>query len=379
MVKGLFLLSRGVVLHDNVFYSMVPKWLLGPEVVLATLATIIASQALISGAFSLVAQAISLGLLPKIKVIHTHEHHEGQIYVPTVNWALLIGCIILVLVFQSSSRLAGAYGLAVSGVMLITSINMIAVARYQWHWSRQKALAIFVPLTLIDTMFFTANSLKIIEGGIIPLSIGVFFLFAVQSWVWGRRKINNTFDSYPSLKIKELLELRSSVNNFLEKTVIIMTPDFVMSEEDNVPLVKQVFWDKYGLFPRHLVFLNIADSDTAHSHENRYEVKNYLNLGNDGSVQAVTVNFGFMEEPKVENILDELASKHLAHIDAKHTDWIIHVVHERMISVKHPRNIYKRLRRALFIFMAGNVKTADQFFGLGNDVQLTINIVPVKV
>ena len=134
--QGAYMLGGATVVGGKLFYSLVPPVMLYPMIILATVATIIASQALISGAFSLTSQAIGLGLFPRIQVRHTHHAHAGQIYVPFINWVLFAGCIALVAGFGSSSALASAYGLAVSGVMLITSLAMIAVARLRWKWSR---------------------------------------------------------------------------------------------------------------------------------------------------------------------------------------------------------------------------------------------------
>ena len=134
--QGAYVMGGARAVDDKLFYALAPPWLLMPLIVLATAATVIASQALISGVFSLVSQAIRLGLFPRLDIEHTHHAHEGQVYIPVVNWTLLIGCAALVLMFGSSAALAAAYGLAVSGVMVITSAAMIAVALRQWRWSR---------------------------------------------------------------------------------------------------------------------------------------------------------------------------------------------------------------------------------------------------
>jgi KUP system potassium uptake protein len=155
--QGAYLLSGQAVINSNIFFSMVPTFMLIPMVVLATLATIIASQALITGVFSLTAQAISLGLIPWVKVLHTHQDQEGQIYVPIINKALLIGCVLLVLIFRSSSGLASAYGLAVSGDMLVTSIAMILLSKYLWKWSWLKIGGVIIPLLVLESLFLTAN------------------------------------------------------------------------------------------------------------------------------------------------------------------------------------------------------------------------------
>ena len=156
-------------------------------ILLAAAATVIASQALISGVFSLFAQATALGLFPRLAVVHTHEERSGQIYSPFVNWALFLGCVLLVLGFTKSIALASAYGLAVSGNMLVTSLSMIVVAQLCWKWNGVSAIPLFGWFVLVDMTFFAANSLKLIDGGYIPLSIGAFLFLVMTTWRWGRR------------------------------------------------------------------------------------------------------------------------------------------------------------------------------------------------
>jgi KUP system potassium uptake protein len=157
--QGAYVMAGEPVAGDKLFYALAPHWLLMPLVALATAATVIASQALISGAFSLVSQAIRLGLFPRLDIEHTHHAHEGQVYIPVVNWILLIGCAALVLSFGSSAALAAAYGLAVSGVMVITSVAMIPIARREWRWSRATTALVWGPLTALNTSFLIASLL----------------------------------------------------------------------------------------------------------------------------------------------------------------------------------------------------------------------------
>ena len=165
---------RGAPVRQGLlFYSMTPQAALYPMVALATAATVIASQSLISGAFSLVSQAIRLGLFPRIALTHTHARHAGQIYAPFVNWALFFGCVALVLGFGSASALAAAYGLAVSGVMVITSLAMFLIARRYWGWSRTATALVWGALTAVSGGFFVASTLKFFDGGFIPMLVGV--------------------------------------------------------------------------------------------------------------------------------------------------------------------------------------------------------------
>ena len=166
----------------KLFYNLAPHSLLVPLVVLATLATIVASQALISAAFSLASQAVGLGLFPRLTVRHTHHAHSGQIHVPFINWALYIGCVALVLVFRSATELAAAYGLAVAGVMLITSVAMFAVARRYWDWGAVQTTLVWGALIVVNGTFLVASSLKFLEGGFIPLGIGIASFLVMATW-----------------------------------------------------------------------------------------------------------------------------------------------------------------------------------------------------
>ncbi len=157
---------------ENPFYRLAPEWAITPLAVLATMATVIASQALISGAFSLTVQAVQLDYLPRILIRHTSHTHHGQVYVPLVNWLLMIGCVGLVIGFRTSSNLAGAYGIAVTATMAITTMLFFRIVTERWAWSRAKALAVLTPLFLVDLAFFTANVPKIPDGGWFPLLVG---------------------------------------------------------------------------------------------------------------------------------------------------------------------------------------------------------------
>ncbi len=171
----------------NPFYRMAPSWALYPMVVLATAAAVIASQAIISGAFSLTMQAIQLGYSPRVKVIYTSARIIGQIYVPVVNWGLMIACIALVLGFRTSSNLAAAYGVAITTTMLITTILFYVVARRRWRWPAATALPIAAFFVTIDLAFFGANMLKVAHGGWFPLLVSAAILFLMLTWRKGRR------------------------------------------------------------------------------------------------------------------------------------------------------------------------------------------------
>ena len=172
---------------ENPFFLLYPDWALLPMVALATAATVIASQAVITGAYSITQQAIQLGLLPRLEIRHTSEAQYGQIYMPRVNVFLLIGVLLLVLLFRSSSALASAYGIAVTGTMVVTGVMAFVVVWKVWKWSPIAAAALMVPFLLIDLTFLGANLLKVVEGGWVPLALGGLVMVVMYTWRRGSR------------------------------------------------------------------------------------------------------------------------------------------------------------------------------------------------
>jgi KUP system potassium uptake protein len=205
--QGALLLTNPKAL-ENPFFLMFPNWALAPMVALATLATVIASQAVISGAFSMTKQAVQLGFMPRMAILHTSVRDVGQIYVPAVNTALLIAVIAAVMGFRSSTALGAAYGIAVTGTMMITTVLTFFVIRYSWHypwWLCVGATAFFV---LIDAMFFSANLLKIVDGGWFPLAIGALIFFGMVTWAKGRELLSTSLRA-------DAIELKPFMKNVL--------------------------------------------------------------------------------------------------------------------------------------------------------------------
>ena len=220
--QGAYLLSGEPVAGGKLFYNLVPPALLFPMVLLATVATVIASQALISGAFSLASQAIRLGLFPRLTLLHTHERHAGQIYVPFVNWSLFAGCVLLVATFGSSAALAAAYGLAVSGVMVITSIAMFRVALVYWNWRPLETGVIWGALLAVNFAFLVACLLKFVDGGYVPLSIGVVLFLVMATWRWGRKATFAAYSAKSTMTMAELVELHRGCSAFMERNAVVM-------------------------------------------------------------------------------------------------------------------------------------------------------------
>ncbi len=373
--QGAYLLSGSAVVGGNIFYSMVPKIFMYPMVILATCATIIASQALISGAFSLTSQAIAIGLFPRLKIKHTHHEHEGQVYIPTINWGLFAGCVALVLMFKSSSALASAYGLAVSGDMLATSCAMFCVALLLWKWHWAKALALFGFFACIDALFLTANSLKFLEGGFIPFSIGVVLFTVMSTWKWGRKLTFAAYKKEKTMTVGELLELKKTAP-VINKTVLFMAPQFLEKKTDKIPALIQFFWDRYGALPKNMILLKVSTPKKPYVSENRYDLTSFKS--DDGSLVSVNINFGFMEDPNVEALLEDFAKHRKLTLAGDPADWILHVSYERLISVDGI-SIIRKLRLKLFSYLRDNSQPAYFYYGMGVQVKMALEIMTVPV
>jgi KUP system potassium uptake protein len=282
-------------LRDSPFYAMAPGGIATYLLVgLATLATIIASQALISGAFSLTHQAVQLGFFPRVMVKHTSKDAEGQIYIPQINWLLGIACIALVIAFRESSKLAAAYGIAVTGTMAITSVVYYTVARQTWGWSVAKALPLLVLFLAFDIPFFVANAAKFFKGGFVPVIIGAFFFTAMVIWRRGRR-----------ILAEHIAKRATPLDDFIAK-IDINAPTrlpgaavFMCSSSAGTPPVLLQCASKLGVLHERVVLLTIMfDHSPTVDAEHRAKV---TELGN-GFVRVIA-SYGFMEEPNVPSLL----------------------------------------------------------------------------
>ena len=376
--QGAVMLGHPPAEEGQLFYSMVPHALLFPMVGLATLATVIASQALISGAFSLASQAVALGLLPRLHLVHTHHEHEGQVYIPVVNWGMFAGCVALVYSFGSSGSLASAYGLAVSGVMVVTSIAMIPVCVRYWNWSLAATGAIFGFFTLVNVTFFAASSLKFLDGGYIPLGIGLAVFAVMRTWRWGRKATFAAYTAKHTMTMKKLVEFHKNEPAYMERAALLMTPKHLSSLSDTAPALVQLLYDRYGILPRHLIFLEVAHRKVPYIHDGRYDIT-IFHKDENSSIAAVTLQFGFMEEPNVETALQEEIVKHLEDgLPAQPNRWIVHVTFEKLIPSR-TMSWFARLRLRLFLFLRQISLPAHYFYGLGDNVQLSAEILPVRL
>jgi KUP system potassium uptake protein len=347
---------------DNPFYKLAPHILQIPLVILSTLATIIASQAVITGAFSMARQCIQLGLFPRMEVRHTSTTEEGQIYVPQVNAMLAAGVIMLVLAFKTSGALAWAYGIAVTGTFLCTNILAVVVFRRQFGWSRTAALTVFGFFGLVDLAFFTSNTLKLFDGGWVPLAIGLTIVLIMTTWKRGRGLIiaRWTQDSLPLASF--LARLPQSRIVRVPGTAVFMTGnlDFVPNAllhnlKHNKVLHEQVFF----------VTVRTLDVPLADPGDRaRFEEA-------AAGIYKVTLFYGFMESPNVPRGLESLTAQG---IEFKPMQTSYFVGRETVVPASVPK--LRFIRRWLFLFMARNAVSATEFFRIPSDrvVELGVRI-----
>jgi KUP system potassium uptake protein len=382
-------LVRGLSVHDgNIFYSLVPDAWLPAMIILATMATFIASVALLFGAYSLVAQAIALRLLPRLRVVHTNRETEGQIYLPLINWTLFVGSSLLVIYFGSATRLAAAYGFAVSGVMLTTSVAMFFVATYHWKWGRVLTLLLFGSFTFIDTWFVIANSVKFLEGGFIPFILGLFVFGIIATWRFGRRMFRVAYDAYVTdksitwfLAMKKRLEdnggiLRDERARWLvesDRAAVFLISRPIVNGESRIPVKLRVHLKRRGTIPKNILFLNIEQEKVPY-------LKRHSKIIDFGqNVYAVRAEFGFMENPDAATVLRELYHRH--HIfGEKFRRCTIEVSEDEFFI---DRDVpWMRRKIALFFRMLSRWSVpAYRYFGLSGSasVGLSKTVIPVHL
>lgn len=315
-----------------------------------------------------------------MRVVHTHEEHAGQIYVPAVNWALLVGCVIVVLAFRSSAGLASAYGFAVAGVMVCTTFAVLAVALHEWRWPRFAALALLVPLCAIDLAFLSANSLKILNGGWVPLMIGASLFVVMMTWRWGRRQVTREFLRRSSLTMREILDIKQRGPQHFPKSMILLTVQHPRDLDDACPPILQMFYRRFLQLPKHLILLTIRQVRRPYvPPERRYEVEVFENdPDHDASLLSIAATFGFMEEPDVGGVIDYIGANEELSPGDDLSNWIIHAGKERVVIVED-KGLIARIRYGLFKTLARNAESSYFYFGLGEDTRLSVEYLPVKL
>jgi KUP system potassium uptake protein len=291
------LLLREPEAAANSFYLMAPSWALIPMVILATCATIIASQALISGAFSITMQAQNLGFLPRIRLVHTSATEFGQVYIPLMNWALMVGCILTVVAFRTSSNLAAAYGVAVTSTMAITTLIFGIVARDRWGWSLTRVVGLVGLLLVVDLAFLLANLVKIPQGGWFPLVAAIAIFTVMTTWKRGSRIVNQREQSLEADLTSLLKTCRDSHPLRAPGTAIFMS-----ANPNGAPdaLVANLRYN--GVIHEHVLLVNVHVRGIPHQPEAERATIEPLGEG----FTRVTLRYGFMEELNVPQALAKL-------------------------------------------------------------------------
>lgn len=340
------------LLHDpsaasNPFYSLVPSWALYGVVALATAATVVASQALISGAFSLTHQAVQLGFFPRVSIVHTSKTTAGQIYIPEINTALMLACMGCVLLFKSSSALAAAYGIAVTGTMAITTIVFYSVVTHRWGWSPLKAGALAGLFLVFDLAFFLANAAKFIDGGWFPITIGIVLFAIMTTWKRGRRELADKFRA-SMLPLELFLEDVEATRPLrVRGTAVFMASSAVGTP----PALLHHFKHSQSLHDQIVLLTveNVAVPEVSRDARVTQVLKGH-------GIVHVTLRYGFMELPDVPSAL---ASTELR-LEPARTSYYL----GRETVLTHGPSKMAGWRKWLFAFISRNARPATSYFAL---------------
>ena len=360
--QGAFVLANPAGAAEP-FFEMHPDWARVPMVFLATAATVIASQAVITGAYSLVRQAVALNLLPRMTVSHTSETQSGQIYMPQVNTMLLVGVILLVLGFGSSSALSHAYGLAVSGIMLITSVLLAVVMWRIWRWNLVPIALVMVPFLLIDIGFFAANAGKFMQGGWFPTLVGLVSVIVMTTWILGRKRLSDKTR-------RDEVPLEFLVDNLAKKKPIIVpgTAVFLTSDIEGAPTALLHSLKHYKVLHEHNVILTVITSSAPRvSDDEKVRIDAYNDL-----FYRVVVTFGYMETPNVPKAL-ALARKLGWKFDIMSTSFFL----SRRSLKPSPKGGLPFWVDRLFITLSRNATDATEYFHIptGRVVEIGTQVV----
>lgn len=343
-----------LLLHDakaieNPFYLLAPHWTLYPLVILSTVATIIASQAVISGAYSITQQAIQLGYSPRMQVHHTSDRQIGQIYLPGINWTLMIAVIALVIGFGSSARLGAAYGIAVTGTMLITNLLAFYVAQYVWQWSTWRAFIGAFPFVVIDATFFSANTVKIADGGWFPLAFGACVFLLLTTWKKGRELFIKRIAT-DAIDLKTFASTAEKNIHRVGGTAVYLTPSL-----KNVPNELLHSLKHFKALHERVVFATVVVLGTPRVSDNeRVEVEKLPN-----NFWLLKITFGFMDELNIPKALEQSAQFGLE-FKLMETSYFI----GRANLFARPGSEMSLWREKLFIAMFRNSSGAGNFFKL---------------
>lgn len=335
---------------ESPFYHLAPSWMLYPLIALATAATVIASQAVISGAYSLTRQAIQLGYWPRMRILHTSEGEEGQVYIPSVNFLLCAAVLAVVFMFKSSGAIASAYGIAVTATMAIDTLLAYEISRKMWNWKRWQSLLLFGSFLMLDMVFFGANTLKIPTGGWFPLILGLLLFLVMLTWFQGRHYMLKA-QQKASMPMNSFLK---SVP-FMKDSRVAGTAVFLTGGFEWVPhaLMHNLYHNK--VLHQQVLLVQIITRDEPHvPRKERLLVKD-LGEGFFG----VQVNYGFMDQPNLVASLRYLGEQG---VNFRLMEASFFVTHQTVLPVSE--KFFNRLRMMLFSYMMRNARSPSLFFRL---------------
>ncbi len=345
---------------DNLFYKLAPSWALYPLVLLATMATVIASQAVISGSFSLTRQAMQLGFSPRLTVLHTSREEIGQVYVPSINWILLIGTVCLVIGFRHSGNLAAAYGIAVSATMVITTLLVFEVAHILWNWKLWQILPLTIFLLIIDTGFFTSNITKIASGGWVPILVALTVFTLMTTWKKGRELVKKRIDE-KVVPLKEFLQQVKEKRPYrVPGTAIFLTGNPVGTP---VPLIRNFHHNK--IVHERIILLHVRIEEVPFVRRKHRSIVEEIGEG----FYRVILRYGFSEHPNVLRGLRHLKSEEL---DINLSEITFFLGRETLL-IKGDRGM-KTWRKELFAFLSRNARDATRFFRIPPDQVIEIGV-----
>lgn len=335
---------------NNPFFRMPPEWAVLPLVILATMATVMASQALISGAYSLTMQAVQLGYLPRMRIDHTSSREIGQVYISSVNWALMVACVGLVLAFQSSTNLAAAYGVAVTTTMVITTVLLFVVMREKWGWNPPLVILLTSVFLVVDLAFFLANIVKVPAGGWFPLVVGAVIFMLMTTWKVGKRRVSSRIRR-GELPIERFIgSIATHPQIRVPGTAVYMFPDPGATPPALLANLRH----------NHVLHESIAlvAVQTARTPRVNQARRTTLHPLGEGFYQIV-LTFGFMENPDVPYALRQIVDPDFGLVPEEATYFL-----GREAVVNTSKGEVESLRTGLFAFMHRNASSAVQYFGL---------------
>jgi KUP system potassium uptake protein len=343
---------------ENPFYHAVPEWGLLPMVGLATAATVIASQAVITGAYSLARQAVQLGLLPRLEVQHTSEAQLGQIYMPQVNLLLLIGVLFLVVLFKNSSALGTAYGIAVTGTMIVTAMLAFILMWKVWRWPLWLVTLVMLPLIAVDATFLAANLLKVVSGGWVPLFIGAMLILVMITWIRGAKRLLSKTRRI-DLPLPDLIAMIGKK----PPTRTTGTAVFLTADPDNAPTALMHSLKHYKVLHDHNVILTVRFTDEAHVPKN----KRLDHAELSPLFSKVIITFGFMDTPNVPKALGMYRTRD-GKFEVMNTSFFL----SRRTLQPSRKGGMPLWQDKLFIFLARNASDATAYFQIPTDRSVEI-------